>query len=58
MSAAEIIEQIKDLPSDEKRNVVIEFVAHLKGKADHRSFEDATDKVFAKHDNLLNRLAQ
>jgi|TARA_B100001093_G_scaffold374878_1_gene359859 phage terminase small subunit len=57
MSAAEIIEQIKDLPSDEKRKV-IEFVAHLKGEADHRSFEDATDKVFAKHDNLLNRLAQ
>ena len=62
MSAAEIIEQIMQLPPEEQGKVV-DFVEHLKQEpkvecADNESFEKAADAVFAKHDGLLRRLAQ
>ena len=66
MSAAEIIEQIKALPPQEKE-VVVEFVRELQTASDHKSgasymndaaFDAAREKVFAKHAELLKRLAQ
>ena len=66
MSALEVIEQIKALPPAEKAQVV-DFVrqmeevpgknpqAHCMGED---AFHSAKTKVFAKHAELLNRLAK
>jgi hypothetical protein len=62
MSAAEIIEQIKRLPPEEKRAVKdflnepleAEPSEHLNGT----SFEAAAEEVFTKYDNLLRKLAE
>jgi hypothetical protein len=62
VSAAEIIEQIKQLPPEEQRQVK-EFLGS-KGEpegvkyADDAAFKKASDEVFAKYDNLLRKLAQ
>ena len=66
MSAAEIIEKIKALPPEEKA-VVVDFVRELEAGSGQQSgalymndaaFEAAREKVFAKHAELLKRLAQ
>ena len=63
MSAAEIIEQIKFLPPEE-RDRVVEFVQTLGSQPftvrhmDEDTFKAASDKVFEKYDDLLRRLAQ
>jgi hypothetical protein len=65
MSAAEIIEQIKALPREERAEVV-EFVRemeHVTGAdgpqyADEVAFNAASDRVFEKHDKLFRKLAE
>ena len=62
MSAAEIIEQIKRLPPEEKR-AVKDFVngpveAGPSEESNKTSFNAAADEVFTKYDNLLRKLAQ
>ena len=65
MSAAEIIEQIKALPLEERREV-FEFVHHAASAekepavnyADDASADAAMDRVFEKHAEVLRRLAQ
>lgn len=66
MSAIEIIEQIKALPRNERR-LVDEFVKSSTASAesaaeesgtDDSSFDVLVDRVFDKHANLLQRLAQ
>ena len=66
MSALEVIEQIKALPPAEKAQVV-DFVRNMEAVPennpdarymDEDAFRDAKRKVFAKHAELLNRLAK
>jgi len=63
MSAAEIIEQIKTLPRDDRQKVA-EFVKQLEvmssgATAKHREkFAAAANTVFAKHREALEKLAQ
>ncbi len=63
MSAAEIIEQIKTLPREDRRKVA-DFVKQLDvagegATATHREkFEQAADAVFAKHREALEKLAK
>lgn len=60
MSAAEIIEQIKRLPPEEKQ-VVREFLDSDRaqgGQATDPEFQAAANEVFGKYDNLLRKLAQ
>jgi hypothetical protein len=62
MSAAEIIEQIKQLPPKEREQVKEFFTANgepdaVKYAAD-ATFKKAADEVFTKYDNLLRKLAQ
>lgn len=65
MSATEIIEQIKTLPHEEQRQVFA-FVRDAETPrepasvryADHKSFREAADRVFEKHDELFRRLAE
>lgn len=65
MSALEIIEQIKALPPEEKAEVVkfiqemdheatVPAVSYM-GKTD---FQKAKERVFAKHSELLDKLAK
>jgi hypothetical protein len=62
MSAAEIIEQIKRLPPEEKRAVKDFVNGPLAGgsseESNKTSFKAAADEVFTKYDNLLRKLAQ
>ncbi|MCW5557895.1 MAG: hypothetical protein KIT22_08695 [Verrucomicrobiae bacterium] len=71
MSAAEVIEQIKQLSAPDKR-AVYSFVTDELGPEANRtaapttgseergglSFEEAQEHVFREHQNLLRRLAQ
>jgi len=66
VSAAEIIEQIKALPPQEKA-LVMDFIREVEAESGDKSnasylndaaFEAARRKVFAKHAELLKRLAQ
>jgi hypothetical protein len=66
MSAAEIIEQIKALPPDARREVV-DFVKSADEEAraggavryaDDKSFEAVADRVFEKHAELFKKLAE
>jgi hypothetical protein len=66
MSALEVIEQIKALPPAEKAQVV-DFVRQMEAPSekdletrymDQDAFHGAKKKVFAKHAELLNRLAK
>ena len=62
VSAAQIIEEIKALPPAE-RTQVIEFVTQLNQQPevrymDKETFRAAADEVFAKHGELLRRLAE
>lgn len=64
MSAAEIIEQIKALPPQDRR-VVLDFARHADTTeppavhyAESEEFTAAADRVFAQHDELLKRLAE
>ena len=68
MSAAEIIEQIKSLSPEERREVV-EFVRSTENGAvtssggtvryaDDSQFEAAVDRVFEKHAELFKKLAE
>jgi hypothetical protein len=68
MSAREVIEQIKSMPSTEKA-VVFEYVHQLeveqvtpvRGEVrymDKSTFEAAQDRVFAQHSELFKKLAQ
>ena len=66
MSALEVIEQIKALPPAEKAQVV-DFIRQMEAAPeknpearymDEGSFRGAKEKVFAKHAELLNRLAK
>lgn len=64
MSAAEIIEQIKALPAEEQAQVA-KFVRDLEtalaepktNTMDGETFRKAADAVFAKHGELLKKLA-
>ena len=59
MSAAEIIEQIKMLPSDEREQVADYVREHLQSQAPREErLQRAMDKVFTDHHELLHRLAQ
>ena len=66
MSALEVIEQIKALPPAEKAQVVdfirqMEAVPEKNPEAhymDEDAFHGAKQKVFAKHAELLNKLAK
>lgn len=65
MSALEIIEQIKSLRPEEQAEVV-KFVRQIEaglpcGEArymDQAAFDSAKQKVFAKHSELLDKLAR
>jgi len=64
MSAAEIIEQIKALPTDEKRKVT-EFIRELDAKGPEMVHyisrdraREASARIFEKHDELFRKLAQ
>jgi hypothetical protein len=67
MSAAEIIEQIKALPPEERR-AVFAFVQIAEQDApaddttvryaDDRAFEAVVDRVFEKHAELFKKLAE
>ncbi len=65
MSAAEVIAEIKKLPRQEREEVV-SFVSTNQSKLIEDpqkakmavSFDEAAEAVFAKHDELLRRLAQ
>jgi hypothetical protein len=62
MSAAEVIEQIRALSSEE-RALVVEFVKHElpsleEGPARKISFEDASKEVFTEYPDLLSKLAK
>lgn len=66
MSAAEIIEQIKSLPPQE-RDTVAEYVREASKTApqspevrymDEATFRAAKERVFEKHAELFRRLAQ
>lgn len=66
MSAAEIIEQFKSLPS-EQREEVANFIRQFSGNvvaeengtsSREARFQKAADKVFTEHRDLLHRLAQ
>ena len=61
MSAAEIINEIKALPPQE-RTQIIELVKELEtapsiSYMDEKTFAAAVDKVFTKHRDLLRKLA-
>ena len=68
MSAAEIIEQIKALPAEERRRVIA--FARTAGEldasensagvryADNATFAAAADRVFEKHAELFKKLAE
>jgi hypothetical protein len=66
MSAAELIEQIKALPREERQRV-IEFIREADRResaaqpsvryADEAAFEAALDRTFEKHDELFKKLA-
>lgn len=67
MSAAEVIEQIKTLSEDDRREVVAfveQFATEEKSAFDgvrtisHDVFAKAKAAVFQKHDDVLRRLAQ
>ena len=66
MSAAEVIEQIKVLPIEERRKIV-EFLIQEDERqgtiqeprhADDTTFQAAKERVFVEHRELLRRLAQ
>ncbi len=66
MSALEIIEQIRALPPAEKAQVV-DFIRQMEAHPekspeahcmDEDAFHGAKKEVFAKHSELLNRLAK
>jgi hypothetical protein len=63
MSALDIIEQIKALPRDEQAKV-IEFARDLvidepkSELLENEEFKALVDRVFDKHANLMQRLAQ
>ncbi len=66
MSAAEVIEQIKALPADQREEVV-QFIHSFKEAnpsspgselSREERFRRASDKVFAEHSELLRRLAE
>lgn len=62
MSAAQIIEEIKALPPEEKAQVV-EFVNEIRNQPqvqymDEKTFAAAADAVFEKYPDLLKRLAE
>jgi hypothetical protein len=60
MSAAEIIEQIKRLPPEEKQAVreYLDSEMSESGQVNDPEFLAASDEVFEKYDNLLRKLAQ
>ena len=67
MSAAEIIEQIKALPPEERREVVAFVQSTENGTAnsggtvryvDDSQFESVVDRVFEKHAELFKKLAE
>ncbi len=65
MSALEIIQQIKALPLDEQQEVkayvfnLDENSHDVTNRAENKdAFDSALDSVFAKHDVLLQKLAQ
>ena len=60
MSANELIQQIKALPEQEQREVY-DFVITLRSDekaGETKTFEQAADAVFRKHDELLRMLAK
>ena len=65
MTAAQVIEQIKTLPPQEKA-AVVDFVQHLAGSdlaqertpADQANLEGASDKILDRYDNLFRKLAK
>lgn len=57
MSAAEVIEQIKALPPEEVA-LVREFLEGVGEPEAEKAFEEATERVFAKHDRVLRELAK
>ena len=62
MSAAEIIEQIKALPTDEQRQVV-QFVGELIENSALKSvvrlgFREAAEEMFDRYDDLFRELAK
>lgn len=60
MSAAEIIEQIKSLPPEEKQAVreFLESEIPKIGRVDDPQFQSAANDVFDRYDNLLRKLAK
>ena len=66
MSASEVIEMIKKLPPNDRREVVEFLVESQKSDEGERqvrtasseAFESAVGEVFNKYDNLLRKLAQ
>ena len=61
MSAAEIIEQIRALPQEEREQVVRflrEDAATNPGKGRKKSFEEASEEVFSEYGDLLAKLAK
>ena len=64
MSAAEVIEQIKNLPPDEQAKVTAfvreRQIAAPSGVryADDAAFQEAKDWAFKEHDELLRKLSQ
>ena len=63
MTAGDVIDQIKALPLPERAKVV-NFVHELEAgepqvrTMEPRAFEQAVDRVFARHDELMRKLSQ
>ncbi len=63
MTAVDVIDQIKALPLPERAKVVT-FVHELEASApqvrtmEPRAFEQAVERVFDRHDELMRKLSQ